>query len=195
MWWLWPSCVRWGGGRTRVGASERQAHVRVRACALARARKGKERRGEKRRRRGKGEHTFVCDDKDDCSSGAVTWRVAFHEFARTRRARSRDRKHALMARARRRARVEHNRQLPWLLPWQLPLPLPCRRRRRDTSVPPPQLPRPAAAPDADRGGVSTRRRDDAAARDATVHRCRRHGPRFMFAQTNKNKHRRHRGGT
>ena len=109
VWWLWPSCVRWGGGRTRVGASERQAHVRVRACALARARKGKERRGEKRRRRGKGEHTFVCDDKDDCSSGAVTWRVAFHEFARTRRARSRDRKHALMARARRRARVEHNR--------------------------------------------------------------------------------------
>ena len=60
-----------------------------------------------------------------------------------------------MARARRRARVEHNRQLPWLLPWQLPLPLPCRRRHRDTSAPPSQLPRPAAA-DADRGGTSSR---------------------------------------
>ena len=63
---------------------------------------------------GKNTILFVCDDEGDCKSGAVIWRVAFHEFARTRRARCRDRKRALMARALRRARVEHNRQLPWL---------------------------------------------------------------------------------
>ena len=104
MWWTWSSCVRRGGGRTSLGASERQDHMRVRACALARACKGKERRGEKRRRRGNGEqHTFVCDDEGDRNGGAVMYRVAFHEFARTRRARCRDRERALMARARRRA--------------------------------------------------------------------------------------------
>ena len=43
-----------------------------------------------------------------------------------------------------------------LLPWPLPLPLPCRRRRRGINAKPPRLPRPAAAPDADRGGASSR---------------------------------------
>ena len=103
-----------------MGAGEWEAHVRVHACALARARKGKERRGKERREEEeerKGEHNFVRDGEDDYNDGGVIWRFAFHEFARTRRARSRDRKRALMmARTRRRARVEYNRQLPWLLP-------------------------------------------------------------------------------
>ena len=93
-------------------------------------------------------------------------------------------------------RVEHNRQLPWLLPWQLPLPLPCRRRHRDTSALPSQLPRPAAA-DADRGGTSSRAARRRRARcngngnsvDTTVHGA---------CHTNKKitpKHRSHRGGS
>jgi hypothetical protein len=138
---------RWADARGRERAAGSCASACLRACAREQ-REGKERRG-------KGEHNFVCDDEDDGNGGAVMWRVAFHEFARTRRSRSRDRKRALMARAHRRTRVEHNRQLPWLLPWQQPLPLPCRWRHRDTSAPPSQLPRPAAA-DADRGGTSSR---------------------------------------
>ena len=185
--------ARWGGGRTRVGASERrdQDHVRVRACALARTSKGKERRGEER-----GEHYFVCDEEDDGNGGALMWRVAFHEFAHTRRTRSRDRKRALMARAHRRTRVEHNRQLPWLLPWQQPLPLPCRRRHCDTSAPPSQLPRPAAA-DADRGGTSpraSRRRRTRRSGNGNNSVDTAHGA----CQTNKKitpKHRSHRGGS
>ena len=179
------------GGRAWARASSGRIMCE---CVLARLRaRAKGRKGEERR--GKGEHNFVCDDEDDGNGGAVMWRVAFHEFARTRRARSRDRKRALMARARRRARVEHNRQLPWLLPWQLPLPLPCRRRHRDTSAPPPQLPRPAAA-DADRGGTSSR-----AARRRRA-RCNGNGNSVDTVHgachTNKKitpKHRSHRGGS
>ena len=75
------------GGRVWARASGRIMCecVLVRLRARAKGRKGEERKGG-------GKHNFVCDDEDDGNGDAVMWRVAFHEFASTRRARSRDRK-------------------------------------------------------------------------------------------------------